>query len=421
MRKIFSTTISLILILFAFNAFAAIEVVTKKVEGKGRTTNQAIQDALVRAITSVNGIAISSNTVTAILESSVDVNLGDKKYMYGADGDVYLKTVIKKTNGIIKGFELLSEKKDENIVTVQLDVSLTKLTGSNEAKRLRLALLPFNFNKSIQPEVAAEFDGVFSRDLVNNLTNTGRFGILDRKYLDQQSQELDFIKNDGASNDEMVKIRNRLGTDYIISGTYEKVKYTRSKRKSRVSEKVKVSSQVSAEITFRLIDVATTIIKFAKTYKLYNNQSIETLANEFAKVISDSVVESLYPIRILSDSGDNLIIGQGGDSVRVGQKFSIFKLGKELKDPYTNESLGQEETRLGLFQVTEVRPKFSYGNIIEGNSDLKNGLALYRYILRPYMENKKEKIIKQQKKKKEFHNANTKKIEGLKNESESDW
>ena len=200
MKKSFLNLIALILVLFSINVFAALEVVTKKFEGKGRTSNQAIEDALVKAITSVNGIALSSNTVSAVLESSVDVNSAGVKKSYGADGDIYLKKIIKKTNGVIKNYELISEKKEGNVVTVQLNVSITKLADSVEAKRLRLALLPFKFNKSIQPQDAQEFDAVFSRNLVNNLTNTGRFGMLDRQYLDEQSQELDFIKNKGTSN-----------------------------------------------------------------------------------------------------------------------------------------------------------------------------------------------------------------------------
>ena len=285
MKKSFLNLIALILVLFSINVFAALEIVTKKFEGKGRTSNQAIEDALVKAITSVNGIALSSNTVSAVLESSVDVNSAGVKKSYGADGDIYLKKIIKKTNGVIKNYELISEKKEGNVVTVQLNVSITKLADSVEAKRLRLALLPFKFNKSIQPQDAQEFDAVFSRNLVNNLTNTGRFGMLDRQYLDEQSQELDFIKNKGTSNDEKAKLGNRLGTDFIITGTYEKIKFDRIEKKSRVSDKVKISTQSSAEVTFRLIDVATTIVKFAKTYKRDNNDSIENLANEFAKLI----------------------------------------------------------------------------------------------------------------------------------------
>ena len=98
MKKSFLNLIALILVLFSINVFAALEVVTKKFEGKGRTSNQAIEDALVKAITSVNGIALSSNTVSAVLESSVDVNSAGVKKSYGADGDIYLKKIIKKTN-----------------------------------------------------------------------------------------------------------------------------------------------------------------------------------------------------------------------------------------------------------------------------------------------------------------------------------
>ena len=70
---------------------------------------------------------------------------------------------------------------------------------------------------------------------------------------------------------------------------------------------------------------------------------------------------------------------------------------------------------------SDVKPKFSHGKIIEGNDDLKSGFSLYKYILRPYEEDKSEEIKQQQQKKKEAHETNIKKLESLKNESESDW
>ena len=420
--RAFLNTVFLSIFFFLSTGYAEVEVVTKKIEGRGKTTNQAIEDALVNAVTALNGVSISANTVSAVMEASADINFLGKKKPIKADIDSHLKTVVKKTNGVIKNYDFISERKDGDLVVVTLNVTISKLSSQPESKRIRIALLPFKVNDKINPEYFEEFDPYFNQTLINNLTNTRKFGILDREYLDEQSQELDFIQNGGAGNDEMVKIGSRLGADYIITGTIVKLEYDQIERKSRVSDKTKITIKSSAELTFRLIDVATSIVKFAKTYNLNNNNSIENLAIGFSKMITDSIIETIYPIRILSSTSDGLIIGQGGDSISSGQKYSVYQLGKELIDPYTKESLGREEIKVGLFEVSDVKPKFSYGKIIEGNDDLMAGLSLYRYILRPFNYNITETSGQNLESNKESdHKKNREKLQNLKDDSESDW
>lgn len=43
----------------------------------------------------------------------------------------------------------------------------------------------------------------------------------------------------------------------------------------------------------------------------------------------------------------NLVINQGGDSLRGGQRFRAMLLGETLTDPYTKEELGQTEEEVG--------------------------------------------------------------------------
>ena len=82
------------------------------------------------------------------------------------------------------------------------------------------------------------------------------------------------------SVDEIVKLGNRLG-DYLVVGRIEQANSVVSE-KSKVSDTVKKYLTSTARITIRLIDVATTQIKFADTYEKTTGSSIEKLADKLA-------------------------------------------------------------------------------------------------------------------------------------------
>ena len=71
---------------------------------------------------------------------------------------------------------------------------------------------------------------------------------------------------------------------------------------------------------------------------------------------------------IVSVSDVGVVIGAGGDQIKIGDKFRVISLGQELKDPYTNESLGRQETAIGEIEITTVESKMSQAKIISGNN-----------------------------------------------------
>ena len=45
------------------------------------------------------------------------------------------------------------------------------------------------------------------------------------------------------------------------------------------------------------------------------------------------------------------------DGVRAGDRFDVFSLGREIRDPDTNEVIGFEEAKAARAEVTEVAPR----------------------------------------------------------------
>ena len=422
MRRI-SLVILLLLIYTPFYSFAAggVEVILVQTEGRERDKRVAIDDALVQAISQVNGVSIASQTQSALAEVSASANynltgLKSQKFEGNASSSAYAKMISSKTNGMVKSWRVVSESKDGDSYIIKLSVEISKYSQSEQTKRLRLAVVPFRISKNIQDiKTAQNFENALGTELENYLTQTRRFAMLDRAYLLEQSKELSFIKDGGTSADELAKLGNRLGTDYLIVGTIEKTSNVISEKKSRVSDKVVTSSSASAKVTFRIIDVPTSQVKFADTFTI-NDADLESAASSISKKIGNNIVESIYPIRIISINADGLILGQGGNTISIGQKFSVFQLGKPLKDPYTGESLGQEELEVALIEITKTLPKMSNARIIESKTDLSKIVGIDKLIVRPNTsintieKNRKQDVIKKDKS-----------IEKLEKESEKEW
>jgi hypothetical protein len=105
LRRI-SLVILLFLIYTPFSSFAAggVEVVSVQTEGRGKDKRVAIDDALVQAISQVNGVSIASQTQSALAEVSASANydlsgLKSQKFEGNASASAYAKMISSKTNG----------------------------------------------------------------------------------------------------------------------------------------------------------------------------------------------------------------------------------------------------------------------------------------------------------------------------------
>ena len=61
-------------------------------------------------------------------------------------------------------------------------------------------------------------------------------------------------------------------------------------------------------------------------------------------------------------SGSNLTINSGsGNGIAVGMKLTVFRKGKEIKDPTTGEVLDVQTERIGDLVITSVRERIATG------------------------------------------------------------
>ena len=401
----------LLLFLFPSIVFSKIETKTVEVNGTASDESSAINNALVEAISQINGAKIAAGVKTSLSQVSTEEGADVKK--------TFDKNVSKITNGLVKSYRILSSQKDENLFKVKLSVQVSKFKKSVQTKRLRLAVVPFRAANTVKiSDATKKFEGAITAQLENYLTQTRRFALVDRSFVKEQTKELNFIAGgakNSMSNEEIAKLGNRIGTDYLIVGRIENANMYVTEKKSKVSDTVKKTLTSNARITLRIIDVATTQIKFSDTYEKSLNASIEKVADNLALNIGDAILGTIYPIRMINASSSQVTLGQGGKTMANGDLFKVYQLGKKMKDPYTGESLGREEIEVAVIKIKTIKPKTAEADILESIIELSDAIKdKDTFIVRPFKKVTAIKAASQPVKK-------PKTIKKLKEESEDEW
>lgn len=226
---------------------------------------------------------------------------------------------------------------------------------------------------------AAKVGGKVNNALNNYLVQTRRFTVLDRRYVDEVAAEKKIILSKEASADEMAKLGQVLGTDYLLVGTIEDTKFNTVTKHSKLTGRSRQQQEGYLTVHYRILVMATRQIKWSDTVtvkvsdfdfsKIGKDTTLQFdyLINSTAEKISSQMLNNIFPARVVGKSGSNeVILNQGGKSFKAGQKLTIYQMGELLKDPYTGESLGHSETAIAKVVIKRVEAKVSYATIEDG-------------------------------------------------------
>lgn len=392
-----SFVLLLLLALSYSQAVAGVEYVTVEVKGVGTTEKEAIYDALQSALEQVNGLQMSTKEKSSFESIFMDVD-GKSSEITEEKLQQKVKTA---TKGTVRQYEILSkyqEPKNRRCWSVSLKVTIAKYINSQQINRIRLAVIPFKFlQKNRELEI---FSTQITQNLVTFLTQTRKFAMLDREFSAEQQNELDFLKRDDVPVEEMARIGNRLGTDFIVTGKIEKLIHkTSSMTLKRTGRKI-YTTICGVNASYRLINIATGQIlssdsfdcrkKVSGTACRYHDMVIDA-ATSFGKQIT----ESIFPIVVVSVTGQFLTLGQGGKTIHVGQRFNLIKYGKKIVDPYTGESLGREEIPVGTIKIVAVQAKTSRAKATNLKVNIEKNFELGKFIIRAVKEKKSYKKVPQ--------------------------
>ncbi|WP_320006375.1 CsgG/HfaB family protein [Maridesulfovibrio sp.] len=407
-------------------AFAKLNYVTINGHGTGVTPKEAVQSALIEALGKVNGMQMASKERTALSSVKFTAEVLGKKGAAELNSEQFQQEIQTATKGLIKSYEVLSLEPDKytaGLIAADLKVTVVKYAVSKQANRNRIAVLPFRVD-NVKDPLQAVFAKNLCQGLVSYLTQTRRFAVLDRDFQKESSVELDSLRSADVPVEEMARLGNRLGADFIIVGQINKAVSQQWNKEMKSTGKKFPMSRYGAALTYRVMDVATGQILASQLYdgiKTHQGAApdMSSIAKAYASTIGNKIVEGIFPLMVVSVSGKTMYLGQGGETIKKGQKFSLIQYGKRMVDPYTKESLGREEIPVGVIQVTDVQAKTSRANILKCSVDINSVFAPNTFIVRPIkgsggMTPTTAKVKKVEK-------AVEKSMEDMEKESSDDW
>ena len=307
----------------------------------------------------------------------------------------------QQQKGLLIATKILSKNKEgDGLYKVNLSVNVLKFEAQNN-NRKRIAVFPMRIGqgrftikgKTIDKERVVR---LATQNLVTTLVQSRRFTVLDREYMTETVGEQRIAMSPNAPVEEMARLGQEMVADYIMVGTIESLGYEEQKIKMQGSGRELIQKIGNVEIGIRLVDVATRQVAYSDFLKLrVSEEAIERFGGSFrsegidasismvaADNIGRKILETIYPLVVVSVNGEILTIGQGGSQIKEGDRLEIFMYGKRLTDPYTNEFLGREEVKVGTIQITRVNSKQSHARIIKSIVDISQEFEPKKFICR---------------------------------------
>ena len=378
--KIFLSIFILSISLYA-NEGTRVEKVTE-ISGYGYTKPLAIQNALIEAVKQKNGAYVQS--VKKLFRSS------SKKYASNGMDSASLtkmnsamsKQIKIATAGYIDNYEIIDmiKHEDDYEAVIRIVKVEYRAPGNSAHKRRKMVIVP-SYTENIAFDVLNKLKSTkdvsinLSQELTNSITQTRKFAILDRGNKSAYRGEKRVILSPSAHKDEILKLGQVLGADYLVVSTIKEFKIAKqTKYIESIGQKVS-KLKAFATVNYQILTMSTRQIKWSNTMdfefvvKGNNNQQIYyNVMKKIARDLTNEIIENIYPIRIakVSRNGDAVLT----QSAPLGSIYDVYSMGEKLYDPYTKEFLGYDEMKTGTIEITRSLAKVAYGTVLSG--DIQN-------------------------------------------------
>lgn len=377
-----------------------IEQVTVKAEGAGVTPGAAINDALKSAIVQVNGVQIEAAGVNANsyekITAALDVETEDGRDTVKANATIqsqeFQEQIISRSQGVISSFRVLRSippVDSKGLFKVSIEAKISKFHAPADAGKIKIVVAPLRTNKDYfdigghQIPAHEVLDGI-RQQIIDTLSQTGRFTILDRQFDGEITNELDMISSGQAVNTDFAKLGQALTADLIWVGVVNDLSYTKNTRKLQMTDRPLVGYSGGWSVSQRLINLATRQVMQSNTLqgtpapiapttlgaKYDEASTLKNIQSEIAKQSAEAILLRTFPISIVERDGSNVVLSQGGQVISENSRYRVYQLGKEIKDPQTGQSLGNMENPCCDVVVNRVTPKVSYGVLENVKIDL---------------------------------------------------
>jgi len=359
-------------------------------EGYGANASIAVGEALRLALLQVNGASMDLQSINF----NVDIVAGQSASAMNTEG--FREVLRQRSGGLVQSFRLA--QLDEPLLPAgrfkaTIEAGISQFVPPSGPHKIRLVVADLHFDTPLievggRSFAASEVGNALRQRIVEGLTNTGRFTVLDRDFGPEVQRELDLISNGNAPKSEAIKLGQASSADVIWIGKVNSLGYARHGQELRSSDRELVSYSGGWSISQRLVSVATRQILSSDTlagqapslspstlgHEVNSAKVLVDMSNGLAAGVVSTIVTRMFPITVVAMHAEKVVLSQGGAALRAGASYELVSIGPEMKDPQTGQSLGHVETPCCQVVVDRVATNLAYGHLVNVNTPLE-GLA----------------------------------------------
>ncbi|MDB5814996.1 MAG: hypothetical protein JWN23_2113 [Rhodocyclales bacterium] len=370
-----------------------VEQIAVAAKGVGMTPGAAVNDALKTAISQVNGVAVDASSanlnVFAQATATLDVDSADghdsAKLAAQMQGQQFAELIVSHSSGLVSSFKVLNvtaPAKEGGSYSVDIEAKVAKFKAPADSGKIKIVVAPLrskqtSFNIGGRTVPASEVLESLHRQIVDALTQAGRFSVLDRQFAGDIQNELDMINSGQTTNTDIAKLGQVLSADLIWVGEINSLAYDKHVRQLQTSDRDLVSYSGGWSVSQRMINVATRQIQQSNTLQgaapsigpstmgagIDATKTLSDMQAEIVKKATEAILLRSFPISIVERTGNQVVLSQGGVALQENSRYRVSLLGKELKDPQTGQSLGNMESACCEAVITRVTPNLSYATL----------------------------------------------------------
>ena len=251
-------------------------------EGSGQTKEIATRNAVLEAISKLKGLSAEKNLNLQSLEVPT---------LFGTV--LTNPQMSAATKGRIDSYDIIS---------VNIEPNGWYMVRVNVYKTL--------FERSKKPSVTIinasrfkELGETLQRRLTNDLVQSKKFNVLDRKNDAYYKAEKQLIESEDASSEDVYKLGNILGTDYMLIVNLRDLGKSSSSSSSVASTSASSkASKADVVVDYQMILFATKEVKLANTLTLTLSlkdggvKANEEAMGQISKAVSTDLLNTLYPL-----------------------------------------------------------------------------------------------------------------------------
>lgn len=254
--------------------------------GTGVSLDLAIKNALLQAVSQVNGALISSDSVSTRKYEDAITDFNGRTDQTTNAQLISTEMIRATSSGLVNSYRILEQgvlteldpewnQGHRFFVRIQSDIPVFDPDNPRPGARPTIAVQPMAIGNIELPQGDRRMTGSRAADLMNSsmtlsLIENGRYTVLDEKYTREMDQMRDRILEQIVSGQAALWVFQRIGkeltADYVLAGTLESLSFRQWQEYLKVRKTYETRQEVAIDIEMRLINVATGEIEWMKRF-----------------------------------------------------------------------------------------------------------------------------------------------------------